>query len=333
MQNDLYKEIDEFVKNERARVLNYFIKKTNGSEFDAEDMAQNSFISFFLRIQTGKYPPDKWTHLLNKIIMGEKHDAVKTAVKNKETITDDFSNFSDSNKTISSLMQEDNSQLDIHLIRGTCLSPHRALQEVILINETTNLNKLQKDIFKMYPLLEERCNSRGSKCDIINKDEILSIEDRDIINDFSAKIIDIAKKLEINDPIGINGLKIVLCSKNKWHDLYMLSKSTHNKHYSTFDNDGNLVKKRSLKNSSTLFLRDFMYYKTGLIKLIKFLNYSAEKKYPDCIVSLDYITKYYRINTLDGNILKKQKWGRSNKDGIIKRIDKYNKLISDIDFI
>ena len=335
MNNEQSKDFNEFFKSEKPRVLNYFLKNTRCPRAEADDKAQECFFSFFKSISSGKYPRNKWTNLLNKIIHNEKINTYRKNSTNKE-ISLDEENISSLNKKRHNDKEIYNNLGDnnnIFQIRGTCLSPHRSLQEIMLINESKNFHKLTSSFFKNNPKLKKRCKIKGYKFNIINKNENISDFDRDLINDFNGKLLSLAKLLKVNDTIGIDGIKILFSSNNKWHDLYLLSKKLHNKNFQSFDKHGTLIKKKSLKNASKLFFRDFMYYKIGLIKLKKFINFMAITEYPDYIVSEDYIENYFKIGKLNKNTLKKQKWGRTNKDGIVKRIENYNRLISDIDFL
>ncbi len=337
------KNFDNFYRENYSRILNYFKKKVDLSE--AEDLTNDVFIKFLEETKNKEYPIGKWVNLLSVITKRtlidyyrlrekeRKHIINNTLIiKNKEINLIDLAGEDD--PELEKLIEDDDltKKKEIWMLRGILLSPHRSLQEIMLISLTPSCKLLTDKIKNKFIPIKKRYDEKGLAFEVFSKNEELSnlaLEklQNDICN-FNSLVFKIAEELKINDLIGFSGLKILLLSSNPLKDWYFLSQTKKVKSYLSFDEKGKLYKKKTIKRPYFRLFRDFMALSLGGIKKIKeFIKKEAKEKINHPSVSEEYIKDWYRIGVLNSEIIKKQKWGRKDKKGLKDKIKEYDLII------
>ncbi len=218
-------------------------------------------------------------------------------------------------------------------MRCTLLSPHRSLQEVILIQKAPSCKVLIKLIEDKFPILKERYRKRGQHIGVLYPGEKLSaLEKKKLLNNFElffGFLYPTAKLLKIDDQIGTSALKILLLSDNPWKEWCLLGQAS-GEDYLSFTKEGKLYKRKMMKRPCLHFFRDYLYLSMSMPEIRKMIMDLRKTEDPELSVEEDYILKFYRMGSLNSEILKKQKFGRKNQIGLKKKIDNYEADIQKI---
>lgn len=354
MHMNINDEKADFFNQQRERVYNYFKKncpEKAGELAEAEDLTQESFEDFFQAISTRSYERNKWENLLNVIMKRKKVNYYRENTKKKkykiinidEAIHIDgdsgvIFNIPDKDKKLEEII---NGNLIfgklLPFVRGACLTDHRSLQEVLLIGLVKEENEnLRLKLGKKYPNIAKRCVKKGIRYDCIDKKEIknktVAPQLIDDICSYNKALSQISNRLKVDDPIGFTALKILFCEtteEKRWKGWYALSLRYKQIYYSSFDVNGNLYRKKTIKRPYRHFFRDFISLNYSHKEIRKFLQEQRDN-YVKIPVSEDYYYKYYKIGVLNNDILKKQKLGRTGKSkkiGLKFKVERYRDLL------
>lgn len=339
-----------FYENQYPLVFNYFKKRIVEEEAekkseklkDVEDLASQTFTQTYAVIKKREVLYNKWKNMLWKIMKGILIDYYrKNTKKNREIFPENNEAFDliiekhgmfpkHKHEIITQWDKYPESKRKMHFVRGICLSKHRPLQEILLINLAPASQILKKRIKKKFPFLIHRYKERGIYYEVFYKKEKILLNNLNELQTFNNFVYKMASRLCINDIIGIKALKILLCSPDPWKDWYLLSRTSKNKTYLGFNNKGQLCKKKTIKRPYSHFFRDYLGLIVSLRDIKKFLKFEMEEKYPEYPVDQDYVKQWYAIGVLNSEILKKQRWGRKNKPGLKKKIEDYDKIFKNI---
>lgn len=321
---------------------------------DRNDVFSNICTKLYKSLSTGKYPDEKWDMLLGKIKKGCRNDFLREQYKRVKKISerkeDDLEKISlikeqEESETeylerVAGLPRDKKTKYDnLPFLRGILLSPHRSLQEMMLVWLASSRGRLRNVIAEKFPFIGRRVRQRGLNFEVRRKfknekknDIPFTEEEHDEISRFYSILFKLVERLGLNDEIGINALKILLISENPFFDWYNLSGSSKTKHYFSFDEKSNLVLKKTIKRPYPNFFRDYLVLvgPKGIRDLREFLQEYQETKYPDYPVDEEHSKKWFKIGKLSNAAMNKQKFGRKGKPGFKRKVEKYDLILKDV---
>ena len=353
------KKLDEalsrFWSQERLSSLKgWFLKRVENEDI-VGDLTGETYKKFGDRVKTGNYPYNeyKWKKLLSKIKEGVLVDYYrkknqekkilsldsKIATKQEEKVrTEEFLRKNDEDLEEENLQEKDSALP----LRRILLSPHRPLQEALLMLRTPLFKKLRGKVEERFPFIIKRVVvKRGINFEVKSKEEKpFSKQEEKEISEFYDLLFSLAKELRIDnkksvfdDPIGIQALKILLISKHKkgklfdhrliLFNLYLLSQQTKKKTYLSFNEKGKLIKKKTIKRPYLNFADKYWRFIENQ-KQTKSFILEHMQKYPDCPTSEKRIKDFFDIKNSKSSTI------RINRLRFNEKIEKYNLILKNI---
>lgn len=333
----IWEEYADYWQEGNRKTIAWLRSRMRGFDYEIEETADIIMVKQMKKIETGMYPRSKWDQLLGKIRKGCLIDFYRAQDRRqKKEATIDWSNISQTHAEEIELDKEKISfQEKNPLLRNILLSPHRALQDAMIVSLAPYLIELKLKVSERFPLITKRVRQNGLHFEIrtIKKDgkreEEFSDELQDEICDFYEFLEKLANNLNLDDFIGLSALKILLLKGNPFFDLSLLSRTQKVKKYSTFGKGTNLIKKRTIKRPYLFFYRDYLIATKKNLRAIKnFIKYESFEKYPDNQVDERRTIEWYKLGEINSEIIKKQRFGRKNKSiGLTKKINNYNSIL------
>ncbi len=351
-KKELEDGFSDFYTNNFNKTVSYLVNHKKLKQWDGEDLANEIFKGFWESIEKtfkkdNNVSAVKWPNLLSKIQKNKLIDfyRFKTTQKEKnifytnkieECFNSDNCFFRGNCDNVGSEIY--NSEFLPWELREILFLKQRSVQDATIIFLTPSYEKIREVVRDEFKFTTNHYNIYKSfsyyltYTDMNNgvplfSEYVFSEENAKEMNiDFDIFVSNLANELSINDPAGMNALKIILLSKNPIKDLAIcFSNQSVQKTYLSFCND-KLVKKDYVKNPYKHWFRDFLGYNLKTRGLKKLIN-KEKNKYPECLVSEEFIKKFFDLNPLSSEVIKKQIKGRNGKIGLKQKIEKYEIIL------
>lgn len=319
--------------------LPYFLRKMREDPTMAEWLARDSLSKCWESIHKNKIPSSKWANTLRKILTPIWSQYCRDELypqKKKVPLEDVADTISDEAAEIKSENDESLLRLGVWHIRSVLITKHRSLQEIVLVSVSKHCDKLKDLIHKKFPLVIGQYAERGIAYELIRKKnadeaEVIPAETLDETDRFNGFVFKVAKKLHVEDYIGLKALKILLLASNPWKEWCILARKIKTKDYLSLSRDGKLIRKPTVKRPNLHFFRDFLLLLGQGVKPLKeFIRYEATEHYPEAIVSEEYVQNWYKLGSINSDTLKKQKGGRSSRKGLKQKVEFCNSILEKI---
>lgn len=337
----IWEEYAGYWQERNQKTIAWLRGRMRGFDYEIEETADIIMVKQMEKIRTGMYPRSKWDQLLGKIRKGCLIDFYRAQDrKQKKFIQSDVVNDLSTTIEKDTIKNTDNFQeKDIPYLRIISLSPHRSLHDAMLISLAPKWKELKAKIEEIFPAIIGRVRKSGIHFEVrYRREKEFSQKLQDEIYNFDELLVEMAKKLKIDDFIGRNALKILLLSEKPFVELALSAPKEKIKKYKTIKRAGGKIKcidKKTIGRPYLYFLRDYFIAKGKTLRAIKqFIKYQAIEKYPDDKlkkefgVEPEYVIRWYALGKINSETIKKQRFGRKNKStGLLEKIKSYDATI------